>query len=390
MSEVPDPLEGELRGDGGGRSFPLNLGRGAKTILILAALMVVFKGIQEAKALVIPVLLAVFVASVTAPVVSYMRSKGVPSFLAVLLAVLLDIAALTGIGALVGSSLSLFYARLPEYQQEVAAMASGTSEWLAMSGVPEEEITKALGAISPISAVGWLLTSVAQAVSNFFLVLLIVIFMLAEYAGLKVKLTRILGVGESVQRWRRAASQVNKYLLVKTGTSALTGLMVGVWCWIFGLDMPALWGLLAFLLNYIPTLGAIIAGIPIVLLGAVQLDLGGALGLTIGYVVINGIIGFLEPRIFGRALGLSPLVVFLSMLLWYELLGPVGALFAVPLTMIIKIFLMNTNDFRWIATLLAPARKIAEDRMSYPPPPPRPRTPAADRAVDDSQPDAAE
>jgi predicted PurR-regulated permease PerM len=154
---------------------------------------------------------------------------------------------------------------------------------------------------------------------------------------------------------------------VKTGTSALTGLIVALLCWSCGVDLPVLWGLLAFLLNYIPNIGSVIAAVPPVLLALVQHGPGVAMGVAAGYLAVNFTVGnMLEPRLMGRALGLSPLVVFLSMLVWGWMLGPVGALFSAPLTMILKHWLAHTPDLTWIAVLLGPASDV----------PPAPASPA--------------
>ena len=141
----------------------------------------------------------------------------------------------------------------------------------------------------------------------------------------------------------------------------MTGLIVTTMLWSLGVDFPILWGLLAFLLNYVPTIGSIIAAIPPVLLALVQLGLGPALGVAIGFVAINVIMGnAVEPRFMGRGLGLSTLVVFLSLVVWGWILGPVGMLLSVPLTMTAKIALEANPETEWIAHLLGPADALPE------------------------------
>jgi predicted PurR-regulated permease PerM len=148
-------------------------------------------------------------------------------------------------------------------------------------------------------------------------------------------------------------NNVNHYMFIKTLVSLVTGLLVTVMVTILGVDLPLLWGLLAFALNFVPNIGSVIAGLPPVLLTLVQLGPLRALLVAIGYVVINLLIGsVLEPRFLGRGLGLSTLVVFLSLLFWGWLLGPVGMLLSVPLTMTAKIALDSREDTRWLAVLL--------------------------------------
>jgi AI-2 transport protein TqsA len=122
---------------------------------------------------------------------------------------------------------------------------------------------------------------------------------------------------------------------------------------LIGVDFAPTWGLLAFLLNFIPNIGSIIAAVPAILLALIQLGLPSALLTLLGYLVVNITIGnFLEPRVMGRSLGLSTLVVFLSLLFWGWVLGPIGMVLSVPLTMTAKIALAVNEDTRWLAVLL--------------------------------------
>ena len=141
--------------------------------------------------------------------------------------------------------------------------------------------------------------------------------------------------------------------MIKTAVSAVTGTVVGLWVAALGLDFALLWGLVAFLLNFIPNLGSIIAAIPAVLLAMVQFGPGRAAVIAAGYLVVNIVFGsVVEPMLMGRRLGLSTLVVFASLVFWGFVWGPVGMLFSVPLTMVVKIALENSKDFRWVAVML--------------------------------------
>jgi predicted PurR-regulated permease PerM len=153
---------------------------------------------------------------------------------------------------------------------------------------------------------------------------------------------------------------VNHYTALKTVISIVTGVAAALWVWIMGVDFPIIWGVLAFLLNYVPNLGSIVAAIPPVLLGFVQYGWGTAFLVAAGYTVINLVVGnIIEPRFMGHGLGLSTLVVFLSLVFWGWLFGPVGMLLSVPLTMMVKIGLENKEDTRWMAILLGPESESA-------------------------------
>jgi predicted PurR-regulated permease PerM len=157
--------------------------------------------------------------------------------------------------------------------------------------------------------------------------------------------------------------ELRRYLAVKTWISMLTGAALGLWVAAIGLDFAVFWGLVAFLLNYIPNLGSIIAAIPPTLLALVQLGPGPAVLVVLGYLVVNMALGnIVEPMVMGRRLGLSTLVVFLSLVFWGWLFGPVGMFLSVPLTMAVKITLESSREFRWVAILLGDAGQLAHRR----------------------------
>jgi predicted PurR-regulated permease PerM len=186
------------------------------------------------------------------------------------------------------------------------------------------------------------------------LILLLVAFMLADAASLPSRLRAAFG-GENadLSRFYQVADSVNTYLWVKTWISLLTGVLIGGITALLGLDFAILWGFLAFIFNYIPNIGSLIAAIPAVLLGLLQGGWDLALWTAVVFLVVNNVIGnVVEPRVLGRKMGLSSLVVFLSLLIWSALLGPIGMLLSVPLTMVIKIALESTPDGKGIAALL--------------------------------------
>ena len=199
-----------------------------------------------------------------------------------------------------------------------------------------------------------ILRQVGSVLTKAFLVVLTVVFMLLEGFRLRSKLTRALGQSEKTWTdFKTFAKSVQTYLAIKTVTSLATGLAAGLWVWILGVDYPVFWGLLAFLFNYIPNIGSIIAAIPAVLMAIVQY--GGTTGLLValGYLAINVVIGsFIEPQFMGDGVGLSPLIVLMSLVFWGWLLGGIGMLLSTPLTISVKIALENYPETRWIATLI--------------------------------------
>jgi AI-2 transport protein TqsA len=159
--------------------------------------------------------------------------------------------------------------------------------------------------------------------------------------------------GPNLDRLLNSTADIQRYLAMKTVVSLATGVLAGFLCWAAGLDFYVLWGILAFALNFIPVLGSIIAGIPPFVL-AFLVDGGpSALAVGVGYVSINIFLGnFLEPMLMGRRFGLSTLVVIISVLFWGFVWGGVGMFLAVPLTMVLKVMLDNSEELRWIAVAI--------------------------------------
>jgi len=339
---------------------------GARSLFVGAAAVVVLAGLKAAQTLVIPFLLALFLAIICAPAVSWLTRRRAPAGLAVLAVVIVLLALFTGFGAVVGTSVNDFAAFASQYQERFDGLVSSFSSWLATHNIDSESLDM-LQLVQPgrlMNLLGGVLKNLASVLSNFFLIILTMIFILLEAASFPAKMRVAMGKRKSnMDNLAQVVTQVQHYLGIKTATSLATGLLVGVWTAVIGLQFAVVWGLLAFLLNYIPSIGSIVAAIPAVLLGLIQGGVGYALLVAVGFVVVNMAIGnFIEPYLMGRTLGLSTLVVFLSLVFWGWMWGSIGMLLSVPLTMIIKILLDNTDDLRWVAVLLD-SKKGAASRL---------------------------
>lgn len=199
--------------------------------------------------------------------------------------------------------------------------------------------------------------SIPHLLSNGFLILLTVIFILLETGTFTRKIRMAFSHdGHAADRAQEIITSMRNYIVIKTWVSLGTGILIAAWLWFLGVPFYALWGLLAFLFNFIPNIGSIIAAVPAVVIAWLELTTLPAVAAAIGFVLVNGIVGnFLEPRLMGKGLGLSPLVVFFSMVFWGWVLGPVGMLLSVPLTITARIALDGFEDTRWVATLLGNA-----------------------------------
>ena len=332
--------------------------------IIFAALIVIAAGLKSAQAIVVPMLLAVFIATIAATPMFWFKAKGMSNGLALGSVVLAIFLALGLIGALLTQSTSAFSAKLPFYQERLTTLQSDLLVLLQSWNVPIDIslLADALPLGSLLTLAGSALRSLGAVLSNGFLIILTVIFILAEAASFYPKLRAVLANPDrDLAHFGRITGTMNRYIAIKTSVSVLTGILVTSFLWILDVDFPVLWGLVALLLNFIPTIGSIIAGIPPVLLALVQLGPAEAGLVVLGFFLVNTIVGnVLEPRYMGQGLGLSALIVFVSLIFWGWLFGPVGMLLSVPLTMSAKIALEASPSTLWLARLLAPANEIRD------------------------------
>jgi len=330
----------------------------SKILLTIAAFVVVIAGMSAAKAILVPFLLAAFIAIISAPPLFWLQRKGFPTWIALVTVIIGVVLIGLLVAWLVGSSVKDFSRDIPVYEEKLKQQSVLIIGWLENLGVNISglALTKIFNPGAAIKLVAVLLNSLGNVLANSFLILMTVIFMLLEASSFPAKLRTVLsGSQSSLTRLDIFISNVKHYMAIKTLVSLATGIFITIWLMIIGVDYPLLWGLLAFALNYVPNIGSIIAAVPAVLLAIVQLGLIKGLLAAAGYAVINLLIaGVIEPRFMGRGLGLSTLVVFLSLLFWGWILGPVGMLLSVPLTITAKIALDSRDETRWIAVLLGP------------------------------------
>jgi len=322
-----------------------------------AAFVIVVAGMQAAASLLVPFLLAAFIAIICLPPLNWLTSRCVPSGAAVLIIALTIV--LTGLllGAFVGSSLADFSHNLPSYQERLKILTDGVLNWLTGMGISisSQSVLAALDPSAAMGMVGKLLAGLGNALTNTFLILLTVIFLLIEAASLPHKWQAMGKYAPSIQGFETFVASVGAYFSIKSWVSLATGIFIAIWLAVIGVDYPLLWGLVAFLFNFVPNIGSIIAAVPAILLALVQLGGGEALLAGVGYVIANVVMGnVVEPKFMGKGVGLSTLVVFLSLVFWGWVLGPVGMLLSVPLTMIIKLALESGEQTRWLAILLGP------------------------------------
>ncbi|MCP3890025.1 MAG: AI-2E family transporter [Desulfobulbaceae bacterium] len=325
-------------------------------LINLAAFVVVVAGIMSAKSLLVPFLLAIFLAIIFTPPYYWLRRKKVPPFISVALIVIGVVILQLALTSLIGSSLADFSRALPQYQQRLHLILQEGIEWVEKFGIniTDDVIMDQLDPGKLMGIVGSMLNNLLAILKDTFIILLTFMFIMLEAAGIPAKIKAMAGgAQDSLDEYIKITQGVNRYLFLKTLTSLATGILAGASLHFIGVDFAIMWGFVAFVLNFIPTIGSIIAAVPAVLLALVQLGVGPALSTAGIYMMINVAIGnILEPRIMGAGVGLSTLVIFLSMAFWGWVLGPVGMLLSVPLTMTLKIGMQSNEKTKGFALML--------------------------------------
>lgn len=333
-----------------------------RLFVALAALVVILAGIKFSQQIIVPFLLSIFIAIVCQPAIVFLARFKVPKILAITLVIFCILVGGFSLAGLVGASVNGFTENLPEYKEKLQGEISWLTEKLADYNIylDREQLVKYLDPGSVMSIATDMLSGLGNTLANVFLILLTTVFMLLEAGTLRKKIYLAWDDAASHdERIKIFLTSVNNYLAIKTVVSIGTGLLATLLCWSLGVDYYVLWGVVAFLFNYIPNIGSIFAAVPVVLLAMIQVSPFVALLVAIGYLFINTIMGnIVEPRYMGKGLGLSTLVVFLSLVFWGWLLGTVGMLLSVPLTMIVKIAAESSPSTRWFSILLANQKDV--------------------------------
>lgn len=382
---------------------PVGLTGPGRFLITAAAFVIVVAGMRAAVEIIIPFLLAVFLAIICTPALYWLKNRGISTVFAILIVSLVIMLAGLMVGTILATSIADFTNDLSQYTGQLNAriqdMEAKWETWLDQqkdkfkqddeSGAdteiqeageaqmpvedeaaadmtkpalaPEDEeddkplsISQFLDAQAGIKMMRDLLAQLGNILTKGFLIYLTTIFILLEASILPGKIKAAMQNNtDAFDNLAGVADDVKKYLAMKTAISLGTGILITVWLTILGVKYPVLWGLIAFLLNFVPNIGSIVAAIPACILAFLQLGAGPAALAALGYMLVNIVIGnLIEPRLMGERLGLSTLVVFLSLVFWGWVLGPIGMLLSIPLTMTVKIALQSHSETSKLAILL--------------------------------------
>lgn len=342
----------------------------SRTLVSIASIIIILAGIKLSNEIVVPFLLSLFIAIVCSPMIKFMIKRKIPLAFAIAILFIIFMLGFYFLAGIINSTLQEFTTSIPQYKVQLSARIQSlmitANQWNLPITLTQEEIMSKLDPSAIMNLVRKLLMSMSGALSNIFVIFLVVIFMLLELPVAKYKLALAISPDDDLTNEKEYINQVLDgvigYLGVKTFVSLLTGLLVWILLECLGVQYAILWAILSFLLNYVPNIGSILAGIPIVIQALILNGFSVGLSTLVGIVIINMAIGnVLEPKLMGKKLGLSTLVVFLSLLFWGWLLGTVGMLLSVPLTMACKVALESNKDTQKYAVLFSDLNEVPKD-----------------------------
>lgn len=327
-------------------------------VVALAGLVIISAGMRAFASVLVPVLIAAFLAILLAPSVQALLKRNWPKGLAVVTTILGTVIVAFLLTALVGDSLVRFSRQVPEYATGVQGIKDDIFAWLSQRGIGRDleggVLDSAIDTSRLLALIRDVLGGVANLAGKGVIILLLAAFALLEMDRRQDVFEAALGKQTTVlATLRHYSTQVVQYLKVKTWMSAGTGLAIGLSLWLLGVDYPVLWGVLAFLLNFVPAVGSLIAAIPPILLALLQYGVGRAIGVVGAVLVVNIVFSnIIEPKVMGRSFGISPVTVLVALLYWAWVFGPVGMILAIPLTVALKIALEGNERTTWIAGLM--------------------------------------
>jgi AI-2 transport protein TqsA len=343
------------------------LPRGLILVLALAGMLVAVLAIQQFAEIVAPVLLALVLVIAVHPLTGVMRRRGVPMWLATTITVITVLGLIVGLSAAVALSIARLATILPEYEERFAELVANARTWLASLGVGQDEIRAVLEQIS-LGSIAELfvdiLAGLATTFSNLLFLLFVIAFMALDAAGFASRLARARRQSpEVVGALDTFVNGSRRYLAVATVFGLIVAAFDVVFLWLAGVPLAVLWGLLAFITNYIPNVGFVIGLIPPALLALLEGGPRLMIIVIVVYSVINFIIqSIIQPKFVSDAVNVSLTVTFLSLVFWTFVIGPIGAILAVPLTLLVKSMLFDVDPrTKWMSSLLEGGPGPAED-----------------------------
>jgi predicted PurR-regulated permease PerM len=333
--------------------------RGLVVLLGAASAVVVVAGVRAAAWLLAPTLLALVIVVVASPVHRWLRRHGFPAWLATTALVTLVYGVFLVFATVGVASLLRLAALLPRYTERVRALAADAADTLHAWGVAPERLGEVARSVDPgkvLSSMGALLGSVTAVTTSIVFLLALLLFFSVETSGIDGRLDAVASDRPQIRRALDGfAAKTRRFLVVTTVFGLIVAVLDTIALIWMGIPLAILWGLLSFVTNYIPSIGFILGVVPPALLAL----LSGGWGTTLAVIVVYGTINFVlqslvQPRYVGDAVGLSTVLTFVSLVFWAWVLGPLGALLAVPATLLVMAVLVDVDPrARWAAAMFS-------------------------------------
>ena len=327
-----------------------------RTVVSVAAIFVALLGVQVLAPLITPFLMALVFAVLLYPLTQWLKAKGLPSWLALMITAVGVIILGLSLILIMGISLSRFSVTVADYQIEMEGLVAEIQNALTAVGMETDGQTfgDADSVQRFLEILIRLLGGVLGLMASALFILLLLVFMLIDAPKLSSKLQDVVdGDNPLLAQASRLSSDINRYIVIRVRVNLLVATLVTVMLFLLGIDLALLWGLLAFFMSFVPYIGLTLAAIPPVVLALLSIGPAGALAVAAGYLVINFTAenGF-APRMMGQGLNLSPLVVFFSFFFWGWLLGIAGIFLTMPITIVLVLILNTFANTRWLARLM--------------------------------------
>ena len=353
------------QGDQSGQTLAVPFPRWLMVLMGLAAVTIVIAGLRGISELIGPVFLALVLTIAVHPLRGWLQDRHLPGWLATLVMTLTVYVFLLLFALALVLATAEFASLLPQYKDQMAATVQDATSWLTKLGVSQSEIEKISSSFDVgklAEFVGELLGGLTGLLSDLFFIVTLLLFLAIDGAWFPGRLGQTAtDRGPLVLALASFASKTRSYLLVSTVFGLIVAVIDTGVLWLMGIPAPLLWGLLAFITNYIPNIGFIIGLVPVAILGLLE----GGWGLMLAVILVSSLINVviqsvIQPKVVGDAVGLSATLSFLSLVFWAWVLGPVGALLAIPLSLFAKALLVDIDpSSRWLNPLIGDTTKGA-------------------------------
>ena len=333
----------------------MQLGKTLQILQVIIAVILVVAAIKSARVVTLPLAFAFLIAVLVYPLQRWLE-RSLPRWLSLMMVILL-LAGLLGGGIwMLELSASIIEPKAPQYLERTQQMIQSGQAWLQQRGIPVGQSFSSSGSLSRFinEAIAGVKT-LWSALGLFVLVVSLLILLLLEVGQYQKKVKRSFPSTSHkiIDAFTRMSFKLRRFILVQAFTSLLTGILTGLWCLVLGVDLAFVWGLIAFVLNFVPTIGSIIAVIPPTLVALLFNGVGTGVATLVGLALIQFTMGnFVDPRLQGRSLAISPFIALLSIIFWGWVWGIPGAFIAIPMTVSIIVLCQEFEPTRPIALLL--------------------------------------